>query len=67
MSKIVEDSQLSYLEKGVLKLHRAATIKLRKIERSVVILLDHNGRHGIFGRLAVGSKEFLIRLYLLNG
>ena len=27
----------------------------------------HIARHGIFGRLAVGSKEFLIRLYLLNG
>ena len=37
-SKVVENhrkSQFCYLEKSVLELHRAATIKPRKIERSV--------------------------------
>ena len=37
-------SQFCYLEKGVLKLCRAAMIKPRKIERSVFFLLDHNGQ-----------------------
>ena len=35
--------QFRFLEKGVLELHRAATIKPRKIERSGFFLLDHNG------------------------
>ena len=41
---MVEDRQFCYLEKGVLELHQAATIKPRKIERSVFFLLDHNGQ-----------------------
>ena len=32
------------MEKGVLELRRAATMKPRKIERSGFFLLDHNGR-----------------------
>ena len=34
--------QFRYLEKGVLELYRAATIKPRMIERSGFFLLDHN-------------------------
>ena len=39
-------SQFRHLEKGILKLRRAATIKPRKIECSVFFLLDHNGSLG---------------------
>ena len=56
MSKIVEDRQLCYLEKGVLELHRAATIKPRKIERSGFFLLDHNEQTQIY-RLVLGQSD----------
>ena len=56
MSKIVEDRQFCYLEKGVLELHRAATIKPRKIECSVFFLLDHNGQAQVY-RLVSGQLD----------
>ena len=48
--------QFCYLEKGGLELHRAATIKPRKIERSGFFLLDHNGQTWIY-RLVWGPTE----------
>ena len=37
-----QKSQFRYLEKGALKLRRAAMTKPRQIERSSFFLLDHN-------------------------
>ena len=45
--KIVKNCQKSpfrYLEKGVLELHRAATLQPRKIERCGFFPLDRNGQ-----------------------
>ena len=39
-----QKSQFRYLEKGALKLRRAATTKPRQIERSSFFLLDRNGQ-----------------------
>ena len=47
LSKIVENHwkyQFRYLEKDVFELHLVATIKPRKIERSVFFLLNPNGQ-----------------------
>ena len=51
-----QKSQFCYLEKGVLELCWAATIKSRKIERSIFFLLDHNGQTWIY-RLVSSSRE----------
>ena len=39
---VVEDRHFCYLEKGVLELHRAATIKTRKIERPTEVRFRRN-------------------------
>ena len=60
MDKNGRKSQFRYLGKGVIELHRAATIKPRKIERSGFILLDHNGQTWIY-RLVWGPTEVRFR------
>ena len=52
----LQKSQIRYLEKGVLELCRAATIKPRQIERSCFLLLDHNGQTRIY-RLVSGQPD----------
>ena len=53
-------SQFRCLSNGVLELHQAATTKPRRIERSGLLLLDHNGQTRVY-RLDLGPADVPLR------